>query len=52
MDGSQTGLRTMGIVCPSVQRPAGAQSGPFPSRTAATTNVVQPFLENGLAVKC
>lgn len=42
---SQAGLRIMGTVCPSVQRPADAQSGPFPSHAAAGTNVVWPFLK-------
>lgn len=42
---SQAGLRTMQMVCPSVQPSAGAQSGLFSSHAAAGTNVVQPFLK-------
>lgn len=42
---SHAGLTTMEMVCPSVQRAAGAQSGLFPCHAAAGTNVVQPFLK-------
>lgn len=42
---SQAGLRTMGMVYPSVQCPVGVQSGPFPSHATVRTNVVQTFLK-------